>query len=137
VPLSEHEQRLLDQIERALVAEDPKFASAVRSADPRVHFKRRLVKAAIGFVAGACLLVAGLVLNTMPTTAVISTVGAVLMVFSVGLGLASWRRARVVGKKQKKRRKRSRKHALAEAQPPKSSFMERMEERWRRRHEGQ
>ena len=31
MPLSEHEQRLLDQIERALIAEDPKFASTVRA----------------------------------------------------------------------------------------------------------
>ncbi|RZL78658.1 MAG: DUF3040 domain-containing protein, partial [Rhodococcus sp. (in: high G+C Gram-positive bacteria)] len=27
MPLSEHEQRMLDQIESALYAEDPKFAS--------------------------------------------------------------------------------------------------------------
>ena len=32
VPLSEHEQRLLDQIEQALYADDPKFAATVRSA---------------------------------------------------------------------------------------------------------
>lgn len=32
MPLSEHEQRLLDQIERELYAEDPKFASTVRGA---------------------------------------------------------------------------------------------------------
>ena len=30
MPLSEHEQRLLEQMERALYAEDPKFASALR-----------------------------------------------------------------------------------------------------------
>ena len=30
MPLSEREQRLLDQIERALQAEDPKLASALR-----------------------------------------------------------------------------------------------------------
>ena len=35
MPLSEHEQRLLDEIEQALYAEDPKFASAVRSARAR------------------------------------------------------------------------------------------------------
>ncbi|MCW2506870.1 MAG: hypothetical protein JWP68_18, partial [Modestobacter sp.] len=29
MPLSEHEQRLLEQIERALVDDDPKFASTV------------------------------------------------------------------------------------------------------------
>ena len=42
VPLSEHEQRLFDQIERSL-AEDPKFASAVRASDPRFHARRRLL----------------------------------------------------------------------------------------------
>ena len=30
MPLSDHEQRMLDQIESALYAEDPKFASSVR-----------------------------------------------------------------------------------------------------------
>ena len=35
MPLSEHEQRLLDQIERALIAEDPKFASTVRAGHSR------------------------------------------------------------------------------------------------------
>ena len=39
VPLSEHEQRLLDEIEQALYAEDPKFASSVRSA--RRHRRSR------------------------------------------------------------------------------------------------
>src|ERR671914_2295702 len=58
VPLSEHEQRLLDQIERALYAEDPKFAHAVRATSPQVHYKRRVVKAALGFFIGVCLLMA-------------------------------------------------------------------------------
>ncbi|HNE89871.1 MAG TPA: DUF3040 domain-containing protein, partial [Actinomycetota bacterium] len=30
MPLSEHEQRLLEQMERALMAEDPKFATSLR-----------------------------------------------------------------------------------------------------------
>ena len=38
MPLSEHEQRLLEQMERALMAEDPKFATSLRNgssgADP-------------------------------------------------------------------------------------------------------
>jgi hypothetical protein len=41
VPLSEHEQRLLEQMERALYAEDPKFASTLRSAGPRPGSRRR------------------------------------------------------------------------------------------------
>ena len=41
VPLSEHEQRLLEQIERALVDDDPKFASTVRTVDRRSRARRR------------------------------------------------------------------------------------------------
>ena len=46
VPLSDHEQRMLEQIEKALYAEDPKFAHSVRARDPRVHYKRRMIQAA-------------------------------------------------------------------------------------------
>ena len=35
MPLSDHEQRMLDQIESALYAEDPKFASSVRGGSLR------------------------------------------------------------------------------------------------------
>jgi hypothetical protein len=44
VPLSEHEQRQLEQIEQALYREDPKFGRLVRLSDPRVHYKRKLVQ---------------------------------------------------------------------------------------------
>lgn len=37
MPLSEHEQRMLDQIESALYAEDPKFASNVRGGRMRAR----------------------------------------------------------------------------------------------------
>ena len=42
MPLSEHEQRLLEQMERALYAEDPKLASTLRGADLRAHHRRRV-----------------------------------------------------------------------------------------------
>ena len=58
MPLSEHEQRLFEQIERSL-AEDPKFASAVRSTDPRFHARRRIILAAIAVVLGLAVLVFG------------------------------------------------------------------------------
>ena len=47
MPLSEHEQRLLDQIEQALYADDPKFAATVRSARSRSrsHPRRMLAVA--------------------------------------------------------------------------------------------
>lgn len=130
VPLSDHEQRQLDQIERALYAEDPKFVSAVRSTDPKVHYKRRIWKAAIGFVLGLIVVMAGPILNTMPISIVISVAGFLLMVFCCAWGLTSWKRMTGIGADPdpRKRAKPSR--------APKASFMERIEERWRRRHEG-
>jgi hypothetical protein len=131
VPLSDHEQRLLDQIERALYAEDPKFASAVRSTDPKVHYKRRIWKAAIGFVLGLFVVMAGPILNTMPISIVISVAGFLLMVFCCAWGLTSWKRMTGVGAEPEPKKSKP-----ARESKSKSGFMERFEERWRRRHEG-
>ena len=60
MPLSEHEQRQLEQIEQALYREDPKFGRVVRSSDPRVHYKRKLVQALVGVLAGGGAVAAGL-----------------------------------------------------------------------------
>ena len=65
MPLSEHEQRLFEQIERSL-AEDPKFASAVRSTDPRFHARRRIILAAIAVVLGLAVLVFGVANKNPP-----------------------------------------------------------------------
>lgn len=65
MPLSEHEQRQLEQIERALRADDPRFADAVHATDPRVHYKRRVIAAALGFLIGVGLLLAGVVINAV------------------------------------------------------------------------
>ncbi len=59
MPLSEHERRQLEQIEQALRADDPRFADAVAAADPWVHYKHRVIAAALGLVIGIGLLVAG------------------------------------------------------------------------------
>jgi hypothetical protein len=61
VPLSEHEQRQFEAIERALLADDPKFASAVRRRDPVVAGRRRLVLAAVVLVVGLGVLLTGVV----------------------------------------------------------------------------
>src|SRR5580704_18664652 len=63
VPLSEHEQRQLEQIEQALYAEHPRLARAMRAKDPKVHYRRRVVQAAVGFLLGAGALAAGFYLK--------------------------------------------------------------------------
>ncbi|GGG05408.1 hypothetical protein GCM10007304_19410 [Rhodococcoides trifolii] len=80
MPLSEHEQRMLDQIESALYAEDPKFASTVRGGRMRVASTRRRFQAAALFVIGLVLLIAGVALPFKPGGfPVISLIGFVFM----------------------------------------------------------
>jgi hypothetical protein len=88
VPLSEHEQRLLDQIERALYADDPKFASTVRATDLHTHYRKRIIKAAAGFIVGVALLPVGLALHLYP----LSIVGFLIMLGCVLYAGASWKR---------------------------------------------
>jgi hypothetical protein len=59
MPLSDHEQRMLDQIESALYAEDPKFASSVRGGTLRAPSTRRRIQGAGLFVVGLAMLVTG------------------------------------------------------------------------------
>jgi hypothetical protein len=59
MPLSDHEQRMLDQIESALYAEDPKFASSVRGGGLRAPSARRRLQGAALFVVGLGMLVSG------------------------------------------------------------------------------
>ncbi len=63
MPLSEHEQRLLEQIERALYAEDPKFASTVRGGRLRKPTRRRRLQGVALFVVGLVLLVLGVAVH--------------------------------------------------------------------------
>ncbi|MEX3649603.1 DUF3040 domain-containing protein, partial [Mycolicibacterium porcinum] len=65
MPLSDHEQRMLDQIESALYAEDPKFASSVRGGTLRAPSARRRLQGALLFVLGLALLVVGVAVKSL------------------------------------------------------------------------
>ena len=52
MPLSEEELRLLEQMERALVEEDPKFASTLRGTTLRQSARRKAILAGVVFVGG-------------------------------------------------------------------------------------
>ena len=85
MPLSEHEQRMLDQIESALYAEDPKFASTVKGGGFRTATSRRRLQAAALFVLGLVLLIAGVALPVKPGGfPIISLVGFAVM-FGAGV----------------------------------------------------
>jgi hypothetical protein len=79
MPLSEHEQRILDEIERRLAEDDPKLVEQVGRTDLRSHLTRRIVLATIAFLVGIVLLVF-FVVNPW-----IAAVGFVLMIGSAML----------------------------------------------------
>lgn len=96
MPLSEHEQRMLDQIESALYAEDPKFASNVRGGRMRAPSSRRRFQAAALLVLGLVLLIAGVALPIrLGQFPIISLVGFLFM-FGAGV-LLLWGGGRRTG----------------------------------------
>ena len=54
--LSEQEQRILDEIERRLAEDDPRFVERARRANDDSHRMRRIRWAIVGFVAGMFML---------------------------------------------------------------------------------
>jgi hypothetical protein len=129
VPLSEHEQRQLEQIEQALYSDYPKLAQSVRAQDPRVHYKRRVVEAAIGFLIGVGLLLAGVISKIIP----VGVGGFLVMLACAMWALTSWRHMGGIVSGKGVTRPQG---APRGRDKSKLSFMERLEERWRRRQEG-
>jgi hypothetical protein len=87
VPLSEHEQRLLEQIERALVDDDPKFASSVRTGDRRLRARRKLQLGALLVVVGMAVLVGGAVAQSF----IIGALGFLVAFGGVVLGVLHYK----------------------------------------------
>jgi hypothetical protein len=137
VPLSEHEQRQLEQIEQALYREDRRLARLVRSSDPRVHYRRRVAEAIVGLALGAAMIAAGIVLTVIG----LAVAGFVVMLLCGIWALNSWRQMSTVALAAaapgnpavKRRSRRSRRRPGT----PRASFGERLDERWRRRQEGE
>ena len=91
MPLSEHEQRILAEIERRLLEEDPKFAHQVGSSF-RAHLGRRLKLAVVGFVLGLVVVVS----STFFENVAIGVGGFVIMLACVCLFVRTMRRRATV-----------------------------------------
>ncbi|MFI5746269.1 DUF3040 domain-containing protein [Streptomyces sp. NPDC051644] len=128
MPLSEHEQRMLEQMERALYAEDPKFATALEGSGLRTYTRRRVYQAVAGFLVGIALLMAGMVAQQIW----ISVVGFLVMLGCAVLAVTGWRKAPKPGERQaagdggERRQPRQRR-----------TVMNRIEQRWQRRRDEQ
>ena len=144
MPLSEEELRLLEQMERALVQEDPKLASTLRGTSFRQRARSRAILAGVGFAVGVAVLIAGAYLTITP----LGIAGFVVMLGSATMALTALRGPSapaesaktepsgrhhhhftlIEGGRSRRRPGKSRSHSS-------HSFMERMEERWRRRRD--
>ena len=129
MPLSEHEQRMLDQIESALYAEDPKFASSVRGGNLRAPSARRRLKGAGLFLVGLAMLIAGVPFYSQNHAfLIVSVIGFVVMFAGVVVA--------TTGPRAGAKDKANPPSGGPRAKRPKGSggsFTSRMEDRFRRR----
>ena len=142
MPLSEEELRLLEQMERALIEEDPKLASTLQGTAFRRSARRRAILAGVVFAIGIALLMTGVIIQVP----VVGILGFVVMLGSATLGLAALRgkQAAVAASREATSESRGgftvidggRSGRSRGSKPARGSFMTRMEERWRRRREG-
>ena len=150
MPLSEEELRLLEQMERHLVEEDPKLASTLRGTPFRRAARRRAALFGVAFIVGVVLLMTGAITAQWW----IGVVGFVVMLGSATLVVTSLRHPgsaapeptkfdeshrggfSVIDGGRRERPARPSRSSRPRAARGHSSFMDRMEERWRRRREG-
>ncbi len=146
MPLSDHEQRQLEQMERALAAEDPKLASALRGVDLRTRQRRKAAAGAAVFVVGMVTMLGGAIMMTTGQNVAgyifVSVLGFVVMLVSAYYVATSLRHmpaageaAKVVPLRGRARQVRYKGRGGQGKSKPSGTFMQRVEQRWRRRRE--
>ena len=143
MPLSEEEARLLEQMERALVEEDPKLASTLRGTSFQRAARRRAILGGVVLAVGIALLV-GAVMLSQP---VLGVAGFVVMLGGAVVAVTALRSPSAMGQSSSGHDVRDSgrgfgvvdggRQARKQRAPRRTSgsFTERMEERWRRRRE--
>ena len=123
MPLSEHEQKLLEQLEKQLHEDDPKFANSMGSDPGRSWSTRHVVIGVLCALAGVFLLLVGVTLQNI----FVGVLGFIVM--GGGVYFATMRSS--AGAKP------GSKAAGRKPGKPKNSFMSSLEERWDERRRGE
>ncbi|MEY3734017.1 MAG: hypothetical protein RL347_1376 [Actinomycetota bacterium] len=132
MPLSEHEQRLLEQMERALYAEDPKFATSLRSASAGKASRGRAALGVLVLLAGVTLLMLGAILPLIA----MGVAGFVVMVIGATLTYMGLRGGPAAPAAEGDAAAGAAPTAAPGRAPKQSSgFMNRLEDRWRKRRD--
>jgi len=125
MPLSEHEQRLLEEMERSLYQNDADFVAKVGGRGGKPSYRSIVLGILLGVIGVVCLLIGVLV-----QIAVIGIVGFVIMLGGVLLAIAPSRRGTqppadpATGNAQR-----------AKANQP--GFMDKLNDRWDKRQDGE
>jgi len=90
VPLSEHEQRVLQELEQALYQQDPAIAHRLRSETVYRHAGRYLKWSVLGFVVGLAVMIA-----FFTTSVAVGFLGVLIMFASL---VTFWTNLRRMGK---------------------------------------
>ncbi|MEO6941639.1 MAG: DUF3040 domain-containing protein, partial [Terrimesophilobacter sp.] len=118
MPLSEQEQRLLEEMERSLYHNDADFVATVGSQDSRPNYRWIVIGILIGIVG-----IAGIVTGVATRLPIIGVVGFAVMFTGVLLAL---RRSTVPTPETEHHDRRT---------PQRAGFMDRMNERWDKRQD--
>jgi hypothetical protein len=121
MPLSEHEQKLLEQLEKQLHEDDPKFANSMGSDPGRSWSTRHVVIGVLCALAGVFLLLVGVTLQSI----FVGVLGFVVM--GGGVYFATLRNGSSKGAKA----------GAGKGGKQRSSFMSSLEERWDERRRGE
>jgi len=125
MPLSEQEQRLLEEMERSLYHNDAEFVASVGGTRLRPNY-RSIVLGVLAGVVGIATLVAGVAFQQLW----LGIVGFIIMFGGVLLAITPGRTARATRPSPGQ----SRRPAQARSQ---QGFMDKLNDRWDRRQDGQ
>ncbi|MBD1539893.1 DUF3040 domain-containing protein [Arthrobacter sp. S13_S34] len=123
MPLSEHEQKLLEQLEKQLHEDDPKFANSMGSDPGRSWSTRHVVIGVLCALAGVFLLLVGVTLQSI----FVGVLGFIVM--GGGVYFATMRSSTAA--------KPGSKAGSRKPGKQKNSFMSSLEERWDERRRGE
>jgi hypothetical protein len=132
VPLSEHEQRVLEQIERSLYAEDPKFRAAVKKSSAKRTHVGSLRLAIVCGVFGLVVLVGGVWLQNV----IVGVLGFLIMLAGGVMGIRATQNPSPKAKDGKGKGGGKKRGAAAKDSTSASGMAEKAQERMRRRFEG-
>ncbi|HEV7957051.1 MAG: uncharacterized protein JWL94_1729 [Microbacteriaceae bacterium] len=131
MPLSEHEQRLLEEMERNLYQNDADFVATVGSHRGKPNYTLIVVGILVAIL-GIGIIVTGVVVNL----ALVGVGGFVVMFVGALLAISPPRRSGAPEEPSAAERAKASPRRTSASGPARGGFMDRLNERWDKRQDG-